>query len=78
MASHPFSSFRCWYNSNLLLTELCLPANSWCFLELAVVMRLVHMVRSDTGPGVKVRSQGQNEYTHCHGVIPPNLSFSFL
>lgn len=48
--THPFSSFRCWYNSNLLLTELALPTNSWCFLELATVMRLVHMVRSETGP----------------------------
>lgn len=48
--THPFSSFSCWYSSNLLLMELARPANSWCFLELAAVMRLVHMVRRETGP----------------------------
>lgn len=58
-ATHPFSSFSCWYNSNLLSTELTLPTNSWCFLELATVMRLVHMVRSETGPAATLRQNNQ-------------------
>lgn len=53
--THPFSSLSCWYSSNLLFTEFALPANSWCFLELATVMRFVHMVRSETGPAATAR-----------------------
>lgn len=65
--THPFSSFRCWYNSNLLLTELALPTNSWCFLELAAVMRLVHMVRSETGPAETGRRGTQIKNTYLPG-----------
>lgn len=50
--TNPFSSLRCWYNSALLLTEFKRPANSWCFLELAVLILLLHKDNKDTGPGV--------------------------
>lgn len=69
ISTHPFSSLSCWYNSNLLFTELTLPTNSWCFLELAAVMRLVHMVRSETGPAARVK-QNHREKKNTHPVRP--------
>lgn len=50
--TNPFSSFRCWYSSALLLTEFKRPINSWCFLELAVLILLLHKVNKDIGPKI--------------------------
>lgn len=75
--THPFSSLSCWYSSNLLLTEFTLPTNSWCFLELAMVMRLVHMVRSETGPAAKTASESRWSRL-IFLVLFPNLSVSTL
>lgn len=70
VVTHPFSSLSCWYNSNLLFTELTLPMNSWCFLELAAVMRFVHMVRSETGPEAAVRQSHRS----CHQLVNYGIS----
>lgn len=55
--TNPFSSFRCWYSSALLLTEFKRPINSWCFLELAVLILLLHKDSKDIGPKIACKNR---------------------
>lgn len=59
--TNPFSSFRCWYSSALLLTEFNRPINSWCFLELAVLILLLHKDSKDIGPKIESKKSLSDE-----------------
>ncbi len=66
------SSRNAWASEFSHLSLRQLPKNSWCFLELATVMRLVHMVRSETGPVATGKQSHRLKHTYqarpqwCH------------